>query len=101
MLALPYQSDAPACRRDAVALTRSQHSCVAYVVLLLALHLLCSVPSFGKRGYIFLKEEKGFSDTAIISGVLLLPLTFGALFICVLDALYTRRSAFDMHDHQE
>lgn len=70
-------------------------------MLLLALHLLCSVPSFGKRGYIFLKEEKGFSDTAIISGVLLLPLTFGALFICVLDALYTRRSAFDMHDHQE
>lgn len=63
--------------------------------------MLCSVPSFGRRGYTFLKEDKGFSDTAIISGVLLLPLTFGALFICVLDAMYTRRSAFDPHEHYE
>jgi hypothetical protein len=60
------------------------------------------VPSLGKRGYTFLKEEKGFSDTAIISGVLLIPLLFGALFICVLDALYTRRSLpFDAHEHHE
>ena len=62
---------------------------------------VCSVPSLGKRGYTFLKEDKGFSDTAIISGVLLLPLTFGALFICVLDALYTRSNTFDPHEHYE
>lgn len=56
----------------------------------------------GRRGYTFLKEQKGFSDTAIISGVLLIPLLFGALFICVLDALYTRRSLpYDAHEHHE
>jgi hypothetical protein len=51
-----------------------------------------------------LKEDKGFSDTAIISGVLLVPLTFGALFICILDAMYTRRTMpfeHDVHAHHE
>lgn len=63
---------------------------------------VCSVPSLGRRGYTFLKEEKGFSDTTIISGVLLLPLTFGALFICILDALYTRRTLpYEDHQHYE
>lgn len=75
--------------------------CVGAVLCGAAL-LPCSVPSLGRRGYTFLKEEKGFSDTAIISGVLLLPLMFGALFICLLDALYTRRTLpFEPHEHYE
>jgi hypothetical protein len=33
-----------------------------------ALCLSCSFPAFAKRGYDFLKEEKGFSDMSIIAG---------------------------------
>lgn len=76
----------------------------AVLVLLVAVvSVPCSVPSLGRRGYAFLKEDKGFSDTAIISGVLLVPLMFGALFICVLDAMYTRRTLpFEPeHEHHE
>lgn len=62
----------------------------------------CSIPAFARRGYLFLKDDKGFSDTAIISGVLLVPLMFGAVFICVLDAMYTRRGgAFEDGHHHE
>jgi hypothetical protein len=34
------------------------------------------------------------------AGVLLIPLTIGAVFICVLDAMYTRQPHFD-HQHYE
>jgi len=56
-----------------------------------------------KRGYQYLKEEKGFSDMAIMSGVLLVPLAIGAVFICVLDAIYTRHPHLDeaQHPHHE
>ncbi|WIA43954.1 hypothetical protein OEZ86_010346 [Tetradesmus obliquus] len=65
-----------------------------------AVGMLHSFPALTKRGYDFLKEEKGFSDMSIIAGVLLIPLTIGAVFICVLDAMYTRQPHFD-HQHYE
>jgi hypothetical protein len=55
-----------------------------------------------KAVYAVLKEDRGLSDTAIISGVLLLPVALGAVYICVLDALYTRQAEFDLqHEHYE
>lgn len=71
---------------------------------LLACRRSRSFPSLASRGYAFLKEERGLSDAAIISGLLLAPLAAGAVFICALDALYTRRQAasfYDEHVHYE
>eukprot|EP00882_Tetradesmus_deserticola_P007229 GHRQ01007615.1.p1 GENE.GHRQ01007615.1~~GHRQ01007615.1.p1 ORF type:complete len:215 (+),score=61.10 GHRQ01007615.1:195-839(+) len=65
-----------------------------------AIGILHSFPALAKRGYDFLKEEKGFSDMAIIAGVLVIPLTIGAVFICVLDAMYTRQPHLN-HQHYE
>eukprot|EP00882_Tetradesmus_deserticola_P010318 GHRQ01010899.1.p1 GENE.GHRQ01010899.1~~GHRQ01010899.1.p1 ORF type:complete len:208 (+),score=38.12 GHRQ01010899.1:849-1472(+) len=65
-----------------------------------AIGILHSFPALAKRGYDFLKDEKGFSDMAIIAGVLVIPLTIGAVFICVLDAMYTRQPHLN-HQHYE
>lgn len=95
------------------AFAHADYAAVLFVCCCFALLCICSpvsapaaagsVPSLGRRGYLFLKEDKGFSDTSIISGVLLVPLLFGALFICVLDAIHTRRHLpFEPeHEHHE
>eukprot|EP00879_Flechtneria_rotunda_P006890 GHRR01007236.1.p1 GENE.GHRR01007236.1~~GHRR01007236.1.p1 ORF type:complete len:224 (+),score=51.45 GHRR01007236.1:135-806(+) len=62
--------------------------------------MLHSFPALAKRAYDFLKEEKGFSDMTIISGVLLIPLAIGMVFICFLDAMYTRQPHL-AHQHIE
>lgn len=67
--------------------------------------LVYSLPLYAKRGYAFLREERGLSDASIIAALLLAPLAVGAAFICVLDAMYTRRGgagSFDgQHEHFE
>jgi len=68
-----------------------------------ALGLLYRLPSVSKKGYRLLKD-KGYSDMTIIAGVLLVPVAIGSIFICVLDAVYTRQPQlldFDPHQHQE
>lgn len=64
----------------------------------------CSVPQLAKRAHSFLKHEKGFSDMAIISGALLIPVLVGGLCICILDAAHQRYYAQNppmLHQHYE
>ncbi|KIZ06106.1 thioredoxin-related transmembrane protein 1 [Monoraphidium neglectum] len=62
-----------------------------------ALH---SFPALAKRAYTHLREDKGFSDMTIISGLLLVPLALGGLGICILDVMYTRQPHL-AHQHYE
>jgi hypothetical protein len=46
----------------------SKFCCWACLLCYAVLCVSCSFPAFAKRGYDFLKEEKGFSDMSIIAG---------------------------------
>jgi thiol-disulfide isomerase/thioredoxin len=63
--------------------------------------VLHSLPALARRAYAHFKDEKGFSDAAIIGGALAAPLALGGLAICALDAIYTRRAPPGVHDHYE
>lgn len=62
-----------------------------------AMGLVLSVPAKGKKFYHFLHGTLGVSDVAIVMGVVLTPVSVGVVFICVLDAVYSRRAAGHFH----
>lgn len=56
------------------------------------------IPKAAGRTYLYLNNEKGYSDLALVSVILAVPISIGLTAICALDAYHTRQS---MHAHHE
>lgn len=56
------------------------------------------IPKAAGRTYLYLNNEKGYSDLALVSVILAVPISIGLTAICALDAYHTRQS---MHAHQQ
>lgn len=49
------------------------------------------LPARVKAGYLYLHNERHYSDLTLFAGMLAVPVVVGLSFICMLDAYYSRR----------